>query len=727
MKFLFLLFLPIIVSAQSFTKEEIKRYTIESKNVNIIRDTWGVPHIYGKTDAEAVFGLLYAQCEDDFRRVEMNSLEMLGRTAEVNGESSLYKDLQMRMIYDSLAAISDYKDSPPWFKKLLDASADGVNYYLYKHPGTPSVLKRFEPWYALMRTDGSIDATSTGGIKVDDIKAFYSGKQSAINFNNEPSENVNGSNGFAISPSKTITHNALLYINPHVTFYFREEVQMVSNQGLNAYGAVTWGQFFIYQGFNQHCGWMHTSSHADVADVYMEKVISGRNLLYSYNDSLLPVEMKPIKLYYKNGLGKSPFTVMGYFTHHGPILAKTADRWLAVKEYNRSLKALMQSWLRTKSGNYAEFEQVMDMRANTTNNTVYADDKGNIAYWHGNFMPRRDPSYNWSLPVDGTTSATEWKGVHELKEIVQVHNPITGWIQNCNSTPYTVSGNASPGKNNYPGYMAPDGQNPRAINAMRLLDKENKFTLDKLTSLGYDTYLSAFEILLPSLFKAYDEHGSLLKDDSLKTAMSLLRAWDKKSSEQSIATTLAIEWATLMSKKVPAGKTDEERSNSIGFLESVAHNVPAAIEINLLQEVLTDLVKKFGTWQVPWGKINGYQRADYDLGEKFDDAKPVMKVGLASSIWGCLPGFSSVTPPGSKYKYGVSGNSFIAAVEFGKRVKARSILTGGEGTTPSSKHYLDQADMYIHGKFKDVWFYKEDVMKHIESMYHPGEEKLPAN
>ena len=721
--FFFLLLIPALLSAQ-LSKPDLLNLSARAKNVTIIRDTWGIPHIYGKSDADAVFGLLYAQCEDDFRRVEMNTLEMLGRTAEVYGEKNLAADLQMRLIYDTSAAISDYKTSPPWFRKLLDASADGVNYYLLRHPYVkPFLLTHFEPWYSLMRTDGSISATSTGGVTLADIKDFYLGRDVA--FENPDiiiGEDLSGSNGFALAPSKTVSHNAMLYINPHVTFYFRQEVHIVSEEGLNAYGAVTWGQFFVYQGFNAHCGWMHTSSHADVADLYREEIVKNKDgIFYRYNGSLRPVSSKFIELYFKRCEAIVRRTVTTYSTHHGPVISGKGGQWLAVKEYNRSLKALMQSWLRTKANNYAQFEATMNMRGNTTNNTVYADDSGNIAYWHGDFMPKRDPSYNWSLPVDGTTSKTEWKGIHDLKEIVQIHNPSTGWIQNCNSTPFTVSGIASPDKNNYPLYMAPDGQNPRALNAMHLLGEQNRFTLNSLIAAGYSTYLSAFDLLLPALFNACDSNAEVLTD-SIRNAIVLLKAWDKKSSTESIATTLAIEWASLMMKKVPVANTDEERSNTIGHLQSASH-LPSSIQVKLFIEMLDNLVLRFGTWKVEWGNMNLYQRINYDLGEKFDDSKLAMKVGMASSAWGCIPAFNSVVPEGSKYHYGISGNSFVAAVEFGKKVTAKSIVTGGEGTNSLSKHFLDQANGYIHGEFKDIWFYKEDVMKHVDRSYHPGLEK----
>jgi acyl-homoserine-lactone acylase len=394
--------------AQTVSPQEISGWEQQAKRVTIIEDNWGVPHIYGKSDADAVFGLMYVQCSQNFSRLERNYLEMMGRLSEVEGERYLYDDLQMRLIYDSAAAKKDYLQSPPWFQKLLNAFADGVNYYLYKHPETvPLVLKKFEPWFPLMYTDGSIAPTQTGGLTVEDLKNFYEGRDDATS-HARPRLSVRdfepaGSNGFAIGPLRTASKNAILYINPHVTFYFRTEAHLVSEEGLNAYGAVTWGQFFVYQGFNEHCGWMHTSSYADVADVY-EETVSKNNDGYSYSHKglfkILPA--KAISLRVKSGDGMTTKSFSAYTTHHGPVMGKRQGKWLALKENNRSLAALMQSWLRTKANGFAEFKKVMDMRSNNSNNTVFADDKGNIAYWHGNFMPRRNPKYDWTMPVDGT-------------------------------------------------------------------------------------------------------------------------------------------------------------------------------------------------------------------------------------------------------------------------------------------------------------------------------------
>ncbi len=727
MKLLFFYVLvPVISIAQQFSAQEISRYQKQAENVTIFRDNWGIPHVYGKTDADAVFGLLYAECEADFKRVEKNYLEVMGRQSEAYGESFLYNDLQIRLIEDSADALNDYKICPLWMQKLLDAFADGVNYYLYKHPEVkPFVLKRFKPWFPLMFTDGSVSATSTGGIRLGEIQNFYLPNHPGSTAMIDKADAVPqwGSNGFAIAPSRTASKNAMLYINPHVPFYFRMEVQLVSQEGLNAYGAVTWGQFFVYQGFNEHCGWMHTSSAADVADLYEEKVSQKEGVwFYEYDKQLKPVKTKEMVIRYKKDSSLLNVTLTGFYTQHGPVMGSRNGSWLSLKEYNRSINALLEAWLITKANNFSAYKQAMELRANTTNNTVYADDRGNIAYWHGNFMPKRNPSLDWSLPVSGEISATEWQGIHSLDEIVHIYNPSSGWIQNCNSTPFSVAGSSSPERTAYPVYMAPDDQNPRAINAIRLLSQENNFTIDKLIAVGYDHYLSAFDILLPGLFKAYGEDSL---SDSIKKhldePMRSIKFWDRNASISSVPTTLAIWWANKLAQRLPDTKSAVLYSNAVGRLNELAMITSNKEKLDDFEAVIKDLEKRYGSWKIPWGEINRYQRNTGGLTEKFDDLLPSLPVGFCSSRWGSLPAFESRAFPGTKNFYGVSGNSFIAAVEFGKRLKAKSVVTGGQSNDPGSPHFMDQASQFLGGKFKDVLFYKEDLMKQLEKKYHPGE------
>jgi acyl-homoserine lactone acylase PvdQ len=722
---LIICFFSLPIFAQTITTAEVRRLQKISQQVMIIRDNWGIAHVYGETDADAVFGMLYAQCEDDFKRVELNYIEKLGRLAEIKGQSVLYNDLEIKLLIDIDDAKSDYKKAAPWLKKLLNSYADGINYYLFKHPEVkPALLTHFEPWFPLLWTDGSIGAISTADLSTADVKAFYSGNTDKVAFIEREKDVQTGSNGFALAPSKTASGNAILYINPHTTFYFRPEIQMSSNEGLNAYGAVTWGQFFIYQGFNENCGWMHTSSNVDVADMYAEKIVSKKNkLFYEYEHKLFPVVEKKITIKYLENGKLIPKTFTTYYTNHGPIMAKRNEKWIALKSYNRSIKSLEQSWIRTKSKSFDDYKKAMDIRANTSNNTVYADKEGNIAYWHGNFIPKRDATLNWSKIMDGTTATTQWMGLHDIAETVHSYNPANGWLQNCNSTPYTAAGNNSPKKENYAAYMAPDGESFRGLNAVRLLNKGESYTLDKVISDGYDTKLTAFEYLIPALISAFENNIKADNPlyDELLAPITILKNWNYYAQENSVATTLAVEWAYQLDPIIQKVYTNQGELDQVNNTIQFAKTATLAQLIPQLQSVISELKLKFGSWEIPWGTINRFQRLNGDVNLQYDDSAESLPIGYGPAIWGSLPAYKSNYQNGSKKRYGTNGNSFVCAVEFGPKVKAKSLLAGGNSGNPKSKHFYDQAEMYRNGQFKEVLFYKEDVLKHAEKTYHPGE------
>lgn len=720
---LFLLLGPTCY-AQKFTFDEISNWKKQAENITVIRDNWGVAHVYGKTDADAVFGMLYAQCEDDFPRIEHNYLTATARMAEAEGENFIYHDLRMRLFIDTVEAIAIYKKSPEWMKKLCIAFADGVNYYLYTHPQVkPKLLTRFQPWMPLLFSEGSIGGDFES-VSLNELKEFY-GKLPG-DLKEEISDDglgaePRGSNGIAISPSISATGNALLLINPHTSFYFRSELQMVSEEGLNAYGAATWGQFFIYQGFNEHCGWMHTSSQADVVDEYREAVIKKNDaLFYKYGSELKSLSEQRISIAYKNGNSISRKEFTAYRTHHGPIVAKRNKKWISVKLMVEPLKALTQSYQRTKSKSLEDFKNTMLLKTNSSNNTVYADDKGNIGYWHGNFMPKRDPQFNWNEPVDGSNPATEWKGLHDAKDMIQIFNPSNGWIQNCNATPFTAAGENSPKKKDYPVYMAPDAENARGLHAVRVLQNQKDFTLDKLIATSRDSYLPGFEKLLPSFVQAYDEIAST--NDSIRSTLGepiqLLKNWDLRWSANSIPTTLAIYWAQKLRQNVTARLSP--KLDQLSVIQFLQEKTTAAEKIKALEETTADLKGDFGTWKISWGTVNRFQRLEGKIDAGFDDVQPSIAVPFTSSFWGSLAAFGSRRYPNTKKMYGNVGNSFVAVVEFGKKVTARSVMTGGASSDPTSPHFKDQATMYCEGKFKDVLFYKEDVLKHAERSYPPG-------
>jgi acyl-homoserine-lactone acylase len=700
---------------------ETVRLQAAAQRVTILRDHWGIPHVIGKTDADAVFGLLYAQAEDDFHRIELNYINAMGRLAEVEGEKELYRDLRMKLFINPDSLKAQYAASPAWLKKLMNAYADGLNYYLLTHPDVqPRLITHFEPWMALSFSEGSIG----GDIESVDLKAleaFY-GKlpvppvaYAGSDLDHEPS----GSNGFAIAPSISKSGHALLMINPHTSFYFRPEVQVTSSEGLNAYGAVTWGQFFVYQGFNDRLGWMHTSGGGDVIDEFLESVsLKDGRYVYKYGRDERLLKAVPIRLPYKGADGMAEKTVTAYFSHHGPIVRAADGKWVAVSLMNDPLKALQQSWLRTKARNYAQFYKVMELRTNSSNNTVYADADGNIAYFHGNFIPVRDPRFDYRKPVDGSDPATDWKGVHPVKDTIQLFNPKNGWIQNTNNWPYSAAGEYSPKASNYPTYMSMNPENARGVHAVRVLENKKDFTLESLIAAAYDSQLTAFEPLLPQLFAAWDElpDGDLLKS-SLSAQIQVLRRWDMRYALNSVQTSLAVFWLQDLTKIFgPAAKT-----MNVPVLDYIATELAPQERLYALARASARLTEDFGSWQTPWGEINRFQRLTGDVVQPFDDSKPSIPVPYASGNWGSLAAFGMTSTPKTRRIYGERGNSFVAAVEFGKRVRAKSILAGGESGDPKSPHFNDQAEMYARGEFKDVLFYKDDVEKHLERKYHPGE------
>jgi len=715
--------------AKPTAKAEAARLKAAARRVTILRDKWGIPHVYGKTDADAVFGLMYAQAEDDFKRVERNYINAMGRLAEVEGEAELYRDLRMKLFINPTELQAQYQQSPAWLKRLMVAFADGLNYYLATHPDVkPALITHFEPWMALSFSEGSIG----GDIESVDIKqlqelyangarlplappVLLSARGDGVDLDKEPG----GSNGFAIAPALTRDGHALLLINPHTSFYFRPEVQVHSEQGLNAYGAVTWGQFFVYQGFNDRLGWMHTSGGGDVIDEYLETISEKDGQFhYQYGQELRPLKAVDIALPYKTADGMGSKTVRVYYSHHGPIVRAKDGKWIAVRLMNEPLKALTQSYIRTKARSYKDFYKAMELRTNSSNNTVYADADGNIAYFHGNFIPRRDPQFDWKHPVDGSDPATEWQGLHAVKDTITLFNPKNGWIQNTNNWPYTAAGAYSPKARDYPAYMSMNPENPRGIHAVRVLEHKKNFTLDSLIATAYDTQLPAFEPLLPQLFAAWDElpDGDPFKA-GLAPQVAALRGWNMRYALESVPTSLAIFWAQdLTATYGPAAKARE-----VQVLDYLQAAITPLQRLQALERASAKLAADFGTWQTPWGEINRFQRLTGDIVQPFDDSKPSLPVAFASANWGSLAAYGMTSKSQTKKIYGERGNSFVAAVEFGPRIKARSILAGGESGDPASPHFSDQAAMYARGEFKDVLFYKADVEKHLERRYHPGD------
>jgi acyl-homoserine-lactone acylase len=718
-----LFWICLLLLSFAHAQADLQHWQNRAEKVEIYRDQWGIPHIYGETDADAVFGMIYAQCEDDFNRVEVNYINAIGRMAEVEGISKLYTDFRMKLYIDEEVVKKEYQNSPQWLKDLMDAWADGINFFLYTHPDVqPKLITQFEPWMALAFSEGSIGG-DIETISVNQLKAFYDKDFHAHLMLQERDwmEEPRGSNGFAIAPKLSKSGNALLLINPHTSFYFRPEVHMVSEEGLNAYGAVTWGQFFIYQGFNAHNGWMHTSSRADAID-HFALTVDKRNGKYHYlfGEEWKPLIEKNIHLKYKEGDEILEREIKAYFSHHGPVIREEDGKWVAISLMVERVKALTQSYSRTKTKNHQEFKATMDLKTNSSNNTVYADKDGNIVYYHGNFIPIRDPQFDWRNVVDGSNPATDWKGLHAVEEMIYIENPENGWIQNCNSTPFTAAGPYSPKQSDYPGYMAWDLENARGINAVRIMTDKKDYTMESLTKeVGYEPTLMAFEPLIPALKRAFEKlpEGNAQKV-KLKEPLSAISKWDMKTGISSVGTSLAVFWGNHLMAEL----RNLDRPWNAYIFDYIAENMDDQKLIDAFESAIDKLEDDFGSWNTAWGEINRFQRVTNEIQGQFYDELPSLPIGYNSSLWGSLAAYGSRPYPNTKKWYGNVGNSFVAVVEFGDIVKAKSLLAGGQSGNPFSPHFVDQAELYAEGSFKEVLYYKEDVKKHAMKSYNPGQK-----
>ncbi|HET6762802.1 MAG TPA: penicillin acylase family protein, partial [Longimicrobiaceae bacterium] len=646
------LLLCITATSLAAQTSRAARWPRHVQNVTITRDDWGIAHVHGTTDADAVFGMIYAQAEDDFNRVETNYLNAMGRLAEAEGEGVVFQDLRMKLFVDPDSLRAQYAASPAWLRTLMDAWADGLNFYLASHPRvTPRVIRHWEPWMALSFTEGSIGG-DIEDVSVPQLEAFYGRRTVAVAPDYRFREPT-GSNGVAIAPKNTANGHALLLINPHTSFFFRSEQQVTSGQGLNAYGAATWGQFFIYQGFNERAGWMHTSSGVDAVDEFLETIVErdGRRF-YRYGSEERLVVTDTIDVPYRTASGMAHRSFVVFRTHHGPIVREAEGKWVSVALMQRPIQALSQSFLRTKTHDYRAFRALGDeMKANSSNNTIFADASGNIAYFHPHFIPRRDDRFDYTRPVDGSDPATDWKGLHPTAETPHLLNPGTGWLFNTNDWPYSAAGPDSPRRDGFPRYMDTFGENPRGIHALRVLPGKKDFTLESLRAAAFDPYLPAFAQLVPTLLQAY---AAAPAGDSLKAKLAgpiaALRGWDYRWSAASVPTSLAVFWGEALWAQSGA----DARAAGMNVYDYMATRTAPERRLQALAVAADRLERDFGTWRTPWGQINRFQRLTGDIVQPFADAGASIPVPFVSSQWGSLASFGARRYPGTKKYYGTS-------------------------------------------------------------------------
>ncbi len=675
-------------------------------SITIYRDRFGIPHVFGPTDASVVFGFAYAQAEDFFPRLEQNFVLAIGRSAELGGEEQIDSDRVNRALEIPRLAMAEYGRLEPRIKAICDAFADGINYFLVTHPDVhPRLLTKVEPWYPLafirynyyqngFAYDRALEDEPLTTARADQLLRM----------------NV-GSNGWVVGPSRSASGHPLLFINPHLPYFGPGQVyegHLHSDEGWNFTGYARFGFPLPYVGHNESLGWVSTDNAADMSDVYAETFDDqARPLAYRYGDGYrMATEWREdIKVKTAAGLETQSFTFRK--THHGPILRVRDGKSLALRLAKIDGDGWLGEWYAmTRARTLPEFRDALRPQAMLFGNVMYADRDGHTFYLYNGGQPKRSTKFDWTKPVDGSNPETEWLGYHTMDELPQLTDPVTGWMQNCNSSPFHLTSRDNPDPKAFPAYMVPEGEdvNPRARISSQILESTARFTFDDWARAAFDTRIEQTDTELEPLL---DTLASLAKSEPARAARlapvaELLRNWDRRSTVSSVATTIFTSWHADYVRLGREQLADGER------------------RVRALEKALDDLERQFGSWQVPFGEVSRLQRRDESANAPFSDGAASIPVPGVSGNDGAVFTLYATPVKDQKRRYGVAGMTYVSVVEFGPQVRARAVHVFGASGDPRSPHYFDQAPLLARGEFRPAWFTLEEIKANLERAYRPG-------
>lgn len=667
----------------------------EEGTVTVYRDTWGVPHVFAKTMAEAAYGLGYAQAEDRLEDLYMNIRTATGTMAEAFGPDHVQRDYLIRLVRNAERCQAYWETAPDYLKALGDNFMAGVRTYLEEHPEeSPEFATELEGWHCAAIARAMILQWPIGTV-FDDLR----NKDEAPPF---------GSNGWAVSPSRSAEGCAILVTDPHLTWegmaVFYEA--RIHTEDHDSSGFFLVGCPLVALGHNAHVAWAYTTGGPDTSDVYMLKLNPQNPVQYEYDGAWRDAEVTTITIPVK---GSEPVQRMAAYTHLGPVIGEpdlaSHVAYVGASPYFEMTSLFEELYRLCTAGSCAEFCDALALHGLMEQNVIFADTKGNIQYVRSGATPIRPEGYNWSAPVPGNTSTTAWNGLHDIADLVQILNPEQGYLQNCNISPANMMVNSPMTPDKYRDYIynvSWDKQNPRSRRLVQLLESDRSLTKEKAFAIATDVYDILAGPWQEALIAAVDADATGRMDDpAFAGGVNAILAWDGEYRADSTGAPLMKFWRLkcqqagidcgAIAQGQPLSGEDQTK-----FLEQLALT-------------LAELKDRYDTLDLTWGtmhKVGRGQRlfpapgADYGGGPVFTETLFDVKSKEEGGVFLAHSG-SMATQVILLYEDGV---------------ESYTCTPWGQSARLESPHYVDQAErLYSTRTLKPSWFDKTELMQHVES------------
>lgn len=687
--------------------------------VTIYRDAWGVPHIDGQTDEAVMFGFAYAQAEDNFWQIEDSYALALGRYAEVHGPRGLNSDLLNRAFEIVPSARNDFARLPEQTRSLSAAFVAGLNHYLAKHPHVkPRLITRFAPWHPLALTRHVFLEIA---FRYTHLASDYKPRMNPLIWSQA------GSNAWAIGPSRTKSGKAMLLVNPHQPqFGFGQlyEAHLKSGEGWSLSGGAMLGSMLPSMGHTQRLGWALTTNEPDIADVWRVAFDDpGNPLRYRDGDSHRTAAEWRETIHIRRGEHLSSEEHVFRKTHHGPVLKCEGDgRYLTARIAGLYDSQMLEQALQmARARDLTEFQVALAMGQFPLMNVIYADQAGNIGFFYNGRIPRRDPAFDWTQPIDGGDPRTAWQGFHAVSELPKLINPPCGYVQNCNSSPFTTTERDNPDQAAYPAYMLEDAaiDRRRAKMSRRLLEAMRSITLDDLERAAFDTTIYWAVDELPRMVDLHasceTSHPELAR--RVRPYLEHLLAWDGRCAADSTQATLCEAWyAELYGDDYP-GET----------LKPLYERLPEQ-KLAALLRAAASLESMHGDWKVPWGDIHRLQRhasvADFLTIPFADEVSSLPCVAVPGPMGAVFTQYytPSIDIPYIKtmrQRFGVVGTTYLGVFEFGETVDGRVLHNFGQSGDAASPHFFDQAALHSQQRLRPELFVWDEIKSQAVRSYQP--------